>query len=161
MTNFDEVIDPEDNIEALMNALKTPIAEKETNLALLNGYKILVKYIPQSVATALEFDHGTPINVNKRNPKFNYKKFFDDILPKMNALALQNVQIYNDRAGDKSEGTNWIPLSLISPGEFSRLRDACFPGADDDSTDSENQDNASRRKVGKGIRRGQSDEIGN
>lgn len=157
MSNYDEVIDPESNIEALLEALNKPIAEETTILKLLNKAKIKVVYLPQSIATSLEFDHGTPVQINKRKPKFDYKKFFEDILPKMNALALKNIQIFDDLSGEKSEGTNWIPLSLIGPGEFSRLRDLCFPGSEDDSADSENQDNANRGKAGKGIRRRQPD----
>jgi hypothetical protein len=160
MSNFDDVIDPELNIDALAEALATPIPEGVTILALLNGAKVKVRYLPQSIATSLEFDDGTPIQINKRKPTFNYKKFFKDILPKMNALALKNIRLYDDLSGAVADGKNWIPLSLISPGEYSRLRDLCFPGADDDSDDSENQDNAASRKSGKGVRRGKSDAPG-
>lgn len=156
MSNFNEPIDPDENIDALAEALSTPIQEEVTILTLLNGAKVKVRYLPQSIATSLEFDNGTPVQINKRKPTFNYKKFFADILPKMNALALRNIKIYDDLSGAESEGKNWIPLSLIGPGDFGRLRDLCFPG-NDDSEDSSDQDNAARGKGRKGLRGRKSD----
>jgi hypothetical protein len=160
MSEENDIIDPEENIDALAEALAQPIRQKVMILTLLNDTRVKVRYLPQSIATSLEFDNNTPLSAGKRKPTFNYKKFFKDILPKMNQLALRSIQIYDDLSGEKSEGKNWIPLSLISPGEFSKLRDLCFPGADESASDSEHEDHVSDRPRGKGVRCGQSNAPG-
>lgn len=158
MSNIDEVIDPDLNLEALAEAQGKGIQEETTILELLakndygNPVKVKVRYMPQSIASSLEYDDGTPIKRETRSPKFNYKKFIANHLGRLNALALKNVQIVNDLAGE-TPGPRDIRLSLISDGEFKRLYGLCFPGAGDGSTDSEDEDNESGGKAGKGVRR--------
>ena len=155
--DFDDVIDPDLNLEALAEAQGKGIAEETTILELLakneygNPIRVKVRYLPQSIASSLEFDDGTPLKKDGRKPKFNYKKFIESHLAKLNGLALKNIQIVNDLAG-AVPGPRDIRLSLISDGEFKRLHDLCFPGASDDSADSENEDNADGRKKRKGVR---------
>lgn len=154
--NLDNVIDLDVNAEALAEAMGIPIKEKTTDLELLNG-KILknVRYLPQSIASSLEFDDGTPINPQVRKPKFNFKKWAREVIPKLNGLALKNIEIVNDLDGSPEMGPRAVRLSLISPGEFRRLNELCFPGAIENS-DSEDEDNAPRGARGKGVRRGKS-----
>ena len=80
-------------------------------------------------------------------------------LAKLNGLALKNIQIVNDLAG-AVPGPRDIRLSLISDGEFKRLHALCFPGASDDSADSEDEDNGNGGKKRKGIRVRKPDESG-
>ena len=47
-----------------------------------------------------------------------------------------------------------LRISMIGPGEFSRLRDACFPPKSDELLDSEDEGGKDGRKGGKGVRRG-------
>jgi len=86
-------------------------------------------------------------------PKFDYKKWVRDTLPKLNSLALKNVQIVNDVDGKTDIPKNGIRLSLISTGEFRRLQELCFPGAVFNSPDSEYEDLPHDRKNRKGIRK--------
>lgn len=162
---FDDVIDPELNAEALAEAQGKGIQEETTILELLakndygNPIRVKVRYLPQSIASSLEFDDGTPIKKETRNPKFNYRKFMATHLGRMNSLALKNVRIVNDLAGE-AVGPKDIKLSLISDGEFKRLMGLCFPGASDDSADSEDEDNGNGGKKRKGLRSRKSDESG-
>lgn len=154
---FEDVIDPDENIEALAEAMGLPIEEKIMwpPLELLNGQKVKVRYLPQSIATSLEFDDGTPVTPpGTRRPLFKYSKWVKEVIPKMNALALKNIQIINDLDKKNQEiPKGYVRLSLISLGEFRRLQNLCFPGATDDSSDSEDEDNAPRGKGRKGIRK--------
>ena len=46
--NFDtKIIDPDENIAALSEAMGEDIKEEVTILQLLNGYKVKVRYLPQ------------------------------------------------------------------------------------------------------------------
>ena len=68
--SYDEVIDPDIAIEALQEAMGIEVEQGVTVLQLLNGKKVKVRYVPQSIGSSLEYDHGTPINTNTRKPKF-------------------------------------------------------------------------------------------
>ena len=151
---FDEIIDPDENIQALAEAMGKPIEEEVTILELLNRARVKVRYLPQSIASSLEFDDGSPLTPpGTRRPKFNFKRWAKEIIPKMNALALKNIQILADLDGERPDASKKeIPLSLISPGEFRRLQDLCFPGAAEDTSDSEDKDTVPYRKGGKGLR---------
>jgi hypothetical protein len=158
--SYDEVIDPDIAIEALQEAMGIEVEQGVTILQLLNGRKVKVRYVPQSIGSSLEYDHGTPINTNTRKPKFDFYKWVKEVLPKMNDLALKNIQIVNDIGkADIEMPRNGVRLSLLSSGEFKRLRDLCFPGATDDAPDSDEPDRPKAGKGGKGIQRGQSDPI--
>ena len=134
--------------------MSQPVREEVTILNLINDSRVKVRYLPQSIASSLEFDDGTPITPpGTRKPKFDFKKWVREILPKLNGLALKNVQIVNDLDGKTDMPKNGIRLSLISPGEFRRLQELCFPGASDDSPDSEYEDLPHDRKNRKGIRK--------
>jgi hypothetical protein len=154
----EDIIDPDANLEALNEAMGIPVREEVTVLELLNKKKIKVRYEPQSIAASLEYDDGSPMTApgsrQARKPKFDYGKWARERLPKLNDLALKNIQIV-DR--EPQPGTREIPLRLIGSGEFFRLEGLCFPGASEDLPDSENQDDAPRRKGGKGLRGGKSD----
>jgi hypothetical protein len=155
--DFDDVIDPDLNLEALAEAQGKGIQEETTILELLakndygNPIRVKVRYLPQSIASSLEFEDGTPIKKGERKPVFKFSKWAKNILPKMNALALKNIQIVNDLDGVEP-GPRDIRISLIGEGEFKRLHALCFPGASDDSADSENEDNADGGKKRKGVR---------
>jgi hypothetical protein len=72
----------------------------------------------------------------------------------MNALALKNIQIFDDIAYPNDIlPAKAIRLSLISIGEFKRLNLLCFPGASQDISDNEESDNADDRPGIKGLRR--------
>lgn len=163
--DFDDVIDPELNADALAEAQGKGIAEETTILELLakndygNPIRVKVRYLPQSIASSLEFEDGTPIKKGERKPVFKFSRWAKNILPKMNALALKNIQIVNDLDGAEP-GPRDIKISLIGEGEFKKLHALCFPGASDDSTDSEDEDNANGGKKRKGIRSRKSDESG-
>ncbi len=159
--NFDDVIDPDENMEALAEAMGQPIKEEVTILELLNKRRVKVRYIPQSIASSLEFDDGTALNPpGTRKPKFNYRRWAREILPKLNSLALRNIQIVNDLDSATIEiPRGGVRLSLISPGEFRRLQDLCFPGSSDNDI-GEDEDNEPRRKGSKGLRRGEPAEAG-
>lgn len=152
------VIDPE-NYEALAEAMNEPVCEEVTILNLLNQKRIKVRYQPQSLGASLEYDHGTPVSANVRKPKFDFRKWANESLPKMNELALKNIQIVNDINKDIVIGKGEVRLSLISPGEFRRLQDLCFPGTTD-TQDFADEDSSSARSRGKGIRSRQSDAAG-
>lgn len=158
---FDDVIDPEVAAEALLEAQGKGIQEEVTVLELLakqpsgSPVKVKVRYVPQSMGSALEFEDGTPIK-NERNPKFKASTWNKNILKKLNTLALKNIQIVNDLDG-KEPGPREIRLSLISEAEFKRLYGLCFPGASDGSDDSEIEDNAYGGKKRKGLRAGKPD----
>lgn len=151
MSNFDDVIDPDSNIEALAEAMNEPVSEEVTILELLNKKRIKVRYQPQSLGASLEFDHGAPVSANVRKPKFDFFKWAKESLPKLNELALKNIQIVNDINKDVAIGKGEVRLSLISPGEFRRLQDLCFPGTTD-TQDLTNEDSSAPRKSGKGVR---------
>lgn len=158
--NFDsEIIDPDENIAALQEAMGQPVAEEVMILSLLNGRRVKVRYLPQSIASSLEFDDGTPIQVQTRKPKFNFRKWAKEVIPKLNALALRNIEIVNDLDGTCTMSPRAVRLSLISPGEFRRLNQLCFPGASED-WDSEDQDHVPDRKNGKGLRGRESSSAG-
>lgn len=162
---FDDVIDPDLNIEALAEAQGKGIQEETTILELLakneygNPIRVKVRYVPQSVASSLEYDDGTPLRKDERKPKFRASVWAKTVLQKLNTLALKNVQIVNDMDG-RPVGPKEIRLSLISDGEFKRLFGLCFPGASDYSPDSEDEDNGNGGKKRKGIRSRKSDESG-
>ncbi len=152
MSKFDEVIDPDSNIDALTEAMDLMVAEEVTILELLNKVRIKVRYQPQSLGASLEYDHGTPVQANVRKPKFDFHKWAKESLPKMNELALKNIQIVNDvNKPDMTIGKGEVRLSLISPGEFRRLQDLCFPGTSD-TQDLTDEDGPAPRKSGKGVR---------
>lgn len=155
-SNFDsEIIDPDQNIAALSEAMGEDIKEEVTILQLLNGYKVKVRYLPQSIGASLEYDDGTPVNVATRKPKFNFKRWARETLPKMNDLALRNIRIVNDLDRSVALEPRDVRLSLISPGEFRRLNQLCFPGAIEDLADSDNEDSVSHSPRRKGLRGGQ------
>ena len=154
---FNDVIDPDLNIEALAEAQGKGIEEEVTILELLakqtngNPVKVKVRYLPQSIGSSLEYDDGTPLAKDVRKPKFKFGKWAKETLPKLNALALKNIQIVNDLDGDQP-GPKDVRLSLIGAGEFRRLYSLCFPGASDGSDDLEDEDITPRGKGGKGVR---------
>lgn len=151
MSNFDDVIDPDSNIDALAEAMNEPVVEEVTILELLNKKRIKVRYQPQSLGASLEFDHGSPVQPNVRKPKFDFHKWAKESLPKLNELALKNIQIVNDINKDVAIGKGEVRLSLISPGEFRRLQDLCFPGTTD-TQDLTDEDSSTPRKSSKGVR---------
>ena len=158
--SYDDVIDPDTNLEALNEAMGIEVEQEVTILKLLNGRKVKVRYVPQSIGTTLEYDHGTPINTNQRKPKFDFYKWVKEVLPKLNDLALKNIQIVNDIGkADVEMPRNGVRLSLLSNGEFKRLQDLCFPGASDDTPDSDEPDRSNAGKGGKRVWGGQSDPI--
>lgn len=163
--DFDDVIDPDLNLEALAEAQGKGIAEETTILELLakndygNPIRVKVRYLPQSIASSLEFEDGTPIKKGERKPVFKFSRWAKNILPKMNALALKNIQIVNDLDG-ATPGPRDIRISLIGEGEFKRLHGLCFPGAGDGSDDSPDEDNETGGKTGKGVRRRKSAQDG-
>jgi hypothetical protein len=158
MSNFDEVIDPE-NFDALAEAMNEPVTDEVTILTLLNQRRVKVRYQPQSLGASLEYDHGTAVSANVRKPKFDFHKWAKESLPKMNELALKNIQIVNDiNKPDMIIGRGDVRLSLISSGEFRRLQDLCFPGTTD-TQDLTDEDSSAPRKSGKDKRRGQSDAV--
>lgn len=161
--NFDEgIIDPETMADALAEAMGQEIKEETTVLELLTkdsagrNYRVKVRYLPQSIASSLDYDDGTPMqnpaSRQARKPKFDFQKWAKERIPKLNALALRNIQIKNDLAGEAATERGDILLSKISSGEFFRLEGLCFPGASEDAPDSEQQNNVSGRKGSKGIR---------
>lgn len=160
---FDDVIDPDLNLEALAEAQGKGIEEEVTILELLtkqasgNPVKVKVRYLPQSIASSLEFEDGTPIKANERKPKFKFSRWAKNILPKMNALALKNIQIVNDLDGAEP-GPRDIRISLIGEGEFKRIHGLCFPGAGDGADDREDEADAPNRAKRKGLRSRKPDE---
>ena len=167
---FDDVIDPELNAEALAEAQGKGIQEETTILELLakndygNPVRVKVRYRPQSMADELEYQNGKPTPrptpPGTRRPKFDFKKWAKDNLPQLNDLALKNIQIVNDLDGSVEVGPRDIKLSLIASAEFRKLYGLCFPGASVDTDDSEDSDNAVGRKKRKGIRIKGADEGG-
>ena len=158
--SYDDIIDPDANIEALAEAMGEPVSEEVTILTLLNQRRIKVRYQPQSLGASLEFDHGTPISQNTRKPKFDFHRWAKEILPKLNELALKNIQIVNDvNKPDMAIGRGEVRLSLISPGEFRRLQDLCFPGTSD-TEDMPDEDSTTSRARGKGKRGGKPNAAG-
>lgn len=159
MTNDLEIIDPEDQAELLMEITGKQIQSDVTILALMvpgNTEKkvgLKVRYLPANAATNLQFDDGSPIR-NEQNPKFKYKKTMSEVLKKINGLCLQNIQIIDDLSfPDHVYQKGEIRFSHLAPGEWTRLRDLCFPGANFDTPDGEIEDNAPVRKSGKGVRK--------
>ena len=161
--NFgDGIIDPDENAQALAEAMGVDIQEEITILELLTkdstgrNHRVKVRYLPQSIASSLDYDDGTPMTPpgsrQARKPKFDFAKWAKERIPKLNALALRNIQIKNDLAGETAAEKGDILLSRISSGEFFRLEGLCFPGASEDAPDSEQQNNVSGRKGGKGLR---------
>lgn len=154
MSEYDEIIDPDSNIEALTEAMNISVQDVILSppLELLNGKRIKVRYQPQSIGASLEYDHGTPIATNVRKPKFDFYKWAKEYIPKLNTLALKNIQIVNDIGKpDMVMGRGEVRLSLIPVGEFRRLQDACFPGTSD-TQDLTDEDSTDSRPRGKGIR---------
>lgn len=150
--SFDDIIDPDANIEALAEAMNEPVREEATILTLLNGRKIKVRYMPTGIGRSLEFDHGTPVSTNTRKPKFDFYKWAKEVLPKLNELALKNIRIVNDiNKPDLVLEKGDVRLSLIGSGEFRRLQDLCFPGTSD-TEDLPDEDSAPAGKSGKGLR---------
>lgn len=160
--DFDGVIDPEENAEALAEAMGMEISQEVTILELLTkgctgrNHRVKVRYVPVSIASALDFDDGIPMQSpnsrQARKPKFDFKRWSRERIPKMNELALRNIRIVNDLVGEEATEKGDILLSKISSGEFFRLESLCFPGASEDAPDSEQQNTVSRRKGGKGLR---------
>lgn len=166
MTDFDEVIDPELMEEALAEAMGIQIQDEvlipPLQLLIKNRgsdspIKVKVRYRPVSWGQSLAYDHGDTIPRDTRRPKYDYFKTTDELLEKMNSLALRNIKIINDIGKDGEPikdlqvGKGEIKISLIGPGEFSRLRDACFPARAED-TDSEDSGSKTRSKGSKGHR---------
>jgi hypothetical protein len=166
---FEDVIDPEQNVEALAEAQGKGIEEEITILQLLvknsvgDPIKVKVRYLPQSIGSELEYENGKPTPPTTppgtRRPKFNFRTWAKNNLSQLNDLALKNIQIVNDLDGSVTLGPKDIKLSLIASAEFRRLYGLCFPGASIDSEDSENENNVSGRPKRKGIRGGQSDPV--
>ena len=160
--DFDDVIDPDENAQALAEAMGVDVQEEVTILELLTkdstgrNHRVKVRYLPQSIASSLDYDDGTPMTPpgsrQARKPKFDFAKWAKERIPKLNALALRNIQIKNDLAGEQATERGDILLSKISSGEFFRLEGLCFPGASEDAPDSEQQNNVPRGKNSKGIR---------
>jgi hypothetical protein len=162
MSDFEDkdIIDPETMADALAEAQGKQISEITTILELLNKVRIRVRILPQSVASSFDYDDGTPIRKPDRKPKFDYRKWSKDTFPKMNSLALKNIQIVDDVAKpDEPIPKNGIRLSLISIGEFKRLNQLCFPGAGEDSSNSEDETDVTDRPRSKGLRGRKSTEI--
>jgi hypothetical protein len=112
-----------------------------------------VRYLPANAASNLQFDDGTSIR-NEQNPKFKYKKTMSEILKKINGLCLLNIKIIDDLSfPDHEFQKGEVRFSHLAPGEWTRLRDLCFPGANFDTPDGAIEDNAPVRKSGKGIRK--------
>jgi len=160
MSNIEnDVIDPEDQAELLMEITGKKISEEVTILNLLpksdkgSGYRVKVRYLPANAASNMQFDDGSPIKQEK-NPKFKYKKTMSEFLKKLNELCLKNIKLIDDLSfPDHEFQKGEIRFSHLAPGEWTRLRDLCFPGADFDTPDSEIEDNAPIRKSGKGVRK--------
>jgi hypothetical protein len=160
----ENVIDPEQMAEALMEAMGQSATEESTVLSLTvkkNGepIKVKVRYLPIGAGAMLGYDHGTPLTpAGTRVQKYDFKKWFKENVQKMNDLSLKNVQIINDmdKNGDPDmavlAGVGEVKFSLIPWGEYARLRDLCFPGAEIVSPDSEVRPNEGRGKSGKGVR---------
>lgn len=161
--NYDEgIIDPETMSDALAEAMGVEIQEEVTILELLTkdstgrNHRVKVRYMPQDIGSSLQYDDGSPMqNPNSRQarkPKFDFRKWAGERIPKLNALALKNIQIKNDLLGEQVTERGDILLSKISSGEFFRLEGLCFPGASEDAPDSGQQNNVSRGKGSKGLR---------
>jgi hypothetical protein len=115
--------------------------------------QVKVRYLPASAATNLEFDDNSPIR-NEQNPKFKYKKTMTEILNKTNKLCLRNIKIIDDLSfPDHVYQKGEIRFSHLAPGEWTRLREMCFPGGNFDTPDGETEDNAPIRKSSKGVRK--------
>lgn len=164
--NYENVIDPEESEGLLAEAMSREIQEEITILELLvkdstgRPVRVKVRYMPQSIASSLQYDDGTPITPansrQARKPKFDFHKWAKERIPKMNDLALRNIRIVNDLDGAAyTPQKGDILLSKISSGEFFRLEGLCFPGASEDAPDSGSEDSISRGKGGKGLRGGQ------
>jgi hypothetical protein len=154
-----EIIDPEEQAELLMEITGKKIESDTTILTLMvpgnskQNVGVKVRYLPASAATNMQFDDGSPIR-NETNPKFRYKKTIGEVLKKINSLCLLNIQIVDDLSfPDHVYQKGEIRFSHLAPGEWTRLRDLCFPGANFDTPDSETEDNAPVRKSGKGVRK--------
>jgi hypothetical protein len=160
----ENVIDPEQMAEALMEAMGQSATEESTVLSLTvkkNGepLKVRVRYLPIGAGGMLGYDHGTPLTPpGTRVVKYDFKKWFKENVQKMNDLSLKNIQIINDldKNGEPDPSirveSGEVKFSLIPWGEYARLRDLCFPGAEIVSPDSEVQSNENRGKGGKGVR---------
>lgn len=153
-----DIIDPEDNYQALLEATRETIREEVTILQLMvgrggNNRKIGVKvrYMPASAASNFEFDDGEPIRQDDR-PKFRYKKTIGELLKKINDLCLRNIKIVDDLSFPNHEYKKGeIRFSHIAPGEWTRLRNLCFPGASFDTPDSELADDADSGEDRQGV----------
>jgi hypothetical protein len=153
MTNFEDIIDPEDNADILLEASGKQIKEEVTILSLLVGTKIKVRYLPASAASNFQYDDGQQIHADS-NPKFKYKKNMGELIRKINDLCLKNIKIIDDLSfPDHVFQRGEVRFSHIAPGEWTRLRELCFPGAQFDTPDSEDPDNVPDRKNSKGLRK--------
>lgn len=166
MSFNEDVIDPESMQEALTEAMGQQVQYEvlipPLQLLVKNStgdpIKVKIVYRPVSTGESLAYDHGDPIPQNVRKPKYDYFKTTDEILEKMNAKALKNIRIVNDIGKDGEPIRDYpltkgdIRISLIGPGEFARLRDACFPPRSDELPDSEDESGKARSKSGKGVR---------
>lgn len=166
------IIDPEQMADALMEAMGQTPDVKSTLLSLTierNGspIKVLIKYKPKGAGAILGYDQGTPITPpGTRVQKYDFGKWFKENVEKMNDISIQNAEIINDmdKKGEPDPtikaGPGQIKFSLIPWGEFVRLRDLCFPGADIVTPDGEIESNENRGKGRKGNRGGKSSAIG-
>lgn len=170
----DDIIDPELMQDVLATAMGQPIEDLilDPPLELLvklpgaaNNVKVKVRYQPQSYGRSLAFDHGDPMPVpGTRRQKYDYFRTTDELLEKMNSLALKNIRVVNDIGKDGNPARDFavspgdIKISLIGPGEFSRLRDACFPPRSEEQTSGEDSGGKARSKGGKGVRGRESSE---
>ncbi len=159
MANDLEIIDPEDQAELLMEITGKKIQPDVTILTLMvpgNTEKkvgLKVRYLPANAATNLQYDDNLPIR-NEQHPKFKYKKAVGDVLKKINELCLLNIKLIDDLSfPDHVYQKGEIRFSHLAPGEWTRLRDLCFPGANFDTPDGEIEDNAPSRARGKGVRK--------
>lgn len=171
MSYDEDVIDPESMEDALAEAMGQTVQDEVLipplqllikNKGSASPIKVKVIYRPVSLGESLAYDHGDPIPQNVRRPKYDYFKSTDETLDKMNAKALKNIRIVNDIGKDGEPIKDYplskgdIRISLIGPGEFTRLRDACFPPKSDELPDNEDESGKTGRKGCKGMRRGQS-----
>ncbi|MCK9569715.1 hypothetical protein M0R72_12300 [Candidatus Pacearchaeota archaeon] len=159
MSKTEMVIDPEEQADLLMEITGKKIEPEVTIITLMvkdasgDNMKMKVRYLPANAASNLQFDDGTPIR-NEQNPKFKYKKTMSEILKKINGLCLLNIKIIDDLSfPDHEFQKGEVRFSHLAPGEWTRLRDLCFPGANFDTPDGEIEDNAPVRKSGKGVRK--------
>jgi hypothetical protein len=155
----DNIINPATNPDALLGIHDLKIEEEDLTLTLMvkrNGkpIQVYIRYLPCDAAHNFELDDGRRMHPDEK--VFHFKRTFDELLDKMNGYCLKNVKIINDLAYPKhTYKGNEIKFSHIAPGEYTRLREKCFPGASDSTADSPIQADVPSGKGRKGLRGGQ------